>query len=199
MKFSNFFLFLGLLQLDVGLNTEKIEEPEDVSVTETANTKRFDIIDSDQEDIKILSTEEQAIASDSSHSHLDRDQTKNLNHLIVNQFEDFRPSDTDIFLENLRDGSSVVDDDVELRITIEEISKKSKSFQFDPDVLGERPHRIQQEQSYLVQPKSFTDFYEQGSTQNTLTFPSSSGKIILFYYLHGKGFILLQATVIPTQ
>ena len=113
MKF--YYLFIFLLQLHSSLNDEKNEELLDVSRTDVANTDESegidtenadenDRIDTDGDEIKIMSTEEQALALEIFPSLTNAVQYKSSQEVIdkftVQDIGSFRPSAPDNFIGN---------------------------------------------------------------------------------------------------
>ena len=113
MKF--YYLFILLLQLHSSLNDEKNEELLDVSRTDVANTDESEVIDTenadendridtDGDEIKIMSTEEQALALEIFPSLTNAVQYKSSQEVIdkftVQDIGSFRPSEPDNFIGN---------------------------------------------------------------------------------------------------
>ena len=152
MKLYNFLI---LLLLHSSLNEEKTGQEEDLEKAEG-----IDRIDTDYEEIKILSTEEQVGGSPTFPSHTDTEsfELKSLDHFKVTDFGGFRPSQSDIFIENSNIQDKRVVENLDFRTTgvdkNSEVLHESNRFQLTTNVITESPQRLHQVSSYLPQPQS---------------------------------------------
>ena len=136
----NLYHFIILLLLQYSLTEEKTESEEDAEKTEG-----IERIDADYEEIKILSTKEQAGSFG----------LNGLDRLTVTDFGGFRPSQPDIFLGDSKIQDERVVDNLEFRDTDDgqpsEFLQESKHFQ----IITERPPFPHQASSYLPEPPSW--------------------------------------------
>ena len=128
--------------LQYSLTEEKTESEEDAEKTEG-----IERIDADYEEIKILSTKEQAGSFG----------LNGLDRLTVTDFGGFRPSQPDIFLGDSKIQDERVVDNLEFRDTDDgqpsELFQESKHYQF----ITESPPFPNQASGYLPEPPSWRE------------------------------------------
>ena len=148
----NLYHFIILLLLQYSLTEEKTESEEDAE-----KSGGIERIEADYEEIKILSTEEQAGGRSTFFSHLDTESfgLNGLDRLTVTDFGGFRPSQPDIFIGDSKIQDERVVDNLEFRDTDDgqpsEFFQESKHFQF----ITESPPFPHQASSYLPEPPSW--------------------------------------------